>query len=373
MKPILEFSVSEFVAVLNQTLEYAYNTAVIYGELANFSVSKNRWLYFDLKDDAAKLRFFGSVRVMSGPLEEGMILKVRGTPRLHPQYGFSINVISITPVGAGSIKRQQDLLRLQLEKEGLFVPERKRAIPYPPASVGLVTSLQSAAYADFTKILADRWGGVDVFCYDVTVQGDAASAEIIQALSFFAALVEPPDVLVIIRGGGSPEDLAVFSNEQVTRAVAASRIPTLVAIGHERDISLAELAADRRASTPSNAAEVLVPDKKHVSAELSRLPDRLRLLVDSKLNALEREIERLVESITPLAKAKIDMLSNRLESDLKLLNVLNPHNIVGRGYAIVRHNGTVSDGRGLKKSDIIAVETSHVSLEAAITKLKEIS
>jgi len=151
--------VSDFVALVNQTFEYAFSGVVIRGELANFRVSKNKWVYFDLKDDMATVRFFGTVYQLSGPLEDGMVLRVRGMPKLHPQYGFSITVQNISLEGEGTIKRAAELLQAKLTAEGLFAPERKRPLPYPPAKIGLVTSTESAAYADFIKILNARWCG----------------------------------------------------------------------------------------------------------------------------------------------------------------------------------------------------------------------
>src|SRR5690554_6110271 len=143
------FSVSDFVGVLNQTLEHAYPNVVIVGELANFKVSKNRWVYFDLKDEYASVRFFGTVYNLPGPLEDGMMLQVRGNPRLHPLYGFSVSVQTIQPVGEGSLKKAAALLQAKLTAEGLFEESRKRPLPYPPARIGLITSGESAAYADF--------------------------------------------------------------------------------------------------------------------------------------------------------------------------------------------------------------------------------
>ena len=220
----IELSVSDFVALLNQTLEFAYPSVTIIGELANFRVSKNRWVYFDLKDDKASVKFFGTVYQLPGPLEEGMLLKVRGQPRLHQLYGFSVNVLSMLPAGEGSIRRAADLLQAKLTVEGLFDPARKRALPYPPSRVGLITSAQSAAYADFIKIMNARWQGVEIELIDVQVQGEPAPEQISQAIEQFNAQALPPEVLVLIRGGGSAEDLAAFSSEQVTRAVAASRV-----------------------------------------------------------------------------------------------------------------------------------------------------
>jgi exodeoxyribonuclease VII large subunit len=148
---------TDFVAVLNQTLETAYPHVVIEGELSNFRISKNRWVYFDLKDDHASVKFFGTVYSLPGPLEEGMLLKVSGSPRLHPLFGFSVNFQTIELSGEGTIKKAFELLLKKLTLEGLFDDSRKRRLPYPPQTIGLITSRESAAYADFTKIINARW------------------------------------------------------------------------------------------------------------------------------------------------------------------------------------------------------------------------
>ncbi|HET7630253.1 MAG TPA: exodeoxyribonuclease VII large subunit, partial [Candidatus Saccharimonadales bacterium] len=231
--PEFELSVSDFVALHNQILEYALPEVTIVGELTNFRVSKNRWIYFDLKDETASVRFFGTVYQLSGPLEDGMLLRVRGTPRLHPLYGFSVTVSSLQPAGEGSLLKAFDLLQAKLTAEGLFDPARKRSLPYPPERIGLITSSESAAYADFMKIIGARWSGLEIVLADVQVQGEAAIAQLVAAVEMFNQLAQPPEVLIVTRGGGSAEDLQAFSSEQVTRAVAASRIPTLVAVGHE--------------------------------------------------------------------------------------------------------------------------------------------
>jgi len=266
--PDVSVTVSEFVDLLNETYEFAFPSILITGELANFRVSKNKWVYFDLKDETASVKFFGTVYNLPGPLEEGMMLQVRGTPHMHELYGFSVNIQIIQVAGEGSIRRAAELLAARLQAEGLFDPARKRPLPYPPQRIGLIASSQSAAYADFIKILGARWAGMEIDLIDVQVQGDISPSQIVGAIDTFNTLSHPPEVLVLIRGGGSADDMAGFSTEQVTRAVAASRIPTLVAIGHEVDVSLAELAADQRGSTPSNAAELLVPDKRVVLESL---------------------------------------------------------------------------------------------------------
>jgi len=314
---VIELSVSDFVELLNQTFEYAYSQVTIVGELANFRVSKNRWVYFDLKDEFSTVKFFGTVYQLPGPLEEGMVLRVKGQPHLHNLYGFSVTIHAIQPAGEGSIKKAAELLQAKLAAEGLFAAERKRSLPYPPTKVGLVTSKQSAAYADFVKILNARWGGLEVELIDVQVQGDPAVGQIVAAIEQFNAHATPPEVIVLIRGGGSAEDLAAFSTEQVTRAVAGSRVPTLVAIGHEVDVSLAELAADRRASTPSNAAELLVPDRSSI-----------------RVQQYAQELERSISE-------RIQYDQRQLAAKRDLLTALSPEAILRRGYAIIRHQHQV--------------------------------
>ncbi|HEU4966582.1 MAG TPA: exodeoxyribonuclease VII large subunit [Candidatus Saccharimonadales bacterium] len=335
----IELAVSDFVALVNQTFEYAYRTVTIRGELANFKVSKNRWVYFDLKDDGAMVRFFGTVYQLPGPLEDGMMVVVRGAPRLHPRFGFSVSVSAIRPSGEGTIRRSAEMLQAALTKEGLFDVSRKRALLYPPTRIGLITSVESAAYADFIKILDARWHGVAVECIDVQVQGENAPAQIVSAVEAFNRSAEPPDALVLIRGGGSADDLYAFSTESVTRAVAASRVPTLVAIGHEIDISLAELAADQRASTPSNAAELLVPDRKAVQRELQTA---LAHMHESVIHAVASAQKDLVVCAAQLARGLDDCIS-RSEVDVaaarQLLMALDPRAIMQRGYAIVRMPG----------------------------------
>lgn len=337
----LNLSVSEFVSLVNQTFDFAFPELTITGELANIRISKNKWLYFDLKDETATVKFFGTVYMLPGPLEEGMLVRVHGTPKLHNQYGFSVTVRSIQPSGEGTIRRAAALLQAKLQAEGLFSTERKRVLPFPPKSIGLVASEQSAAYADFMKILAARWSGLRIYHVDVQVQGDVAVKQIITAIEKLNGLPTLPDVIVLIRGGGSPEDLAAFSTEQVTRAVAASRIPTLVAIGHETDTSLAELAADQRASTPSNAAELIVPDKASVAKELGDKRKQLSALASTLIRTNRQELSRNTQLIVDQTKRLIRNDQQKLLLANTLLNVLNPATILKRGYAIIRQDNQV--------------------------------
>lgn len=333
------FSPDDFIAALNQTLEFAYPFVVIEGELSNFRVSKNRWIYFDLKDEQASVPFFGTIYSLPGPLEDGLVLRVVGAPRMHARFGFSVNFESIVPVGEGSLKKAADLLFKKLSAEGLFDLERKRPLPEFTQSIGLITAASSAAAADFIKILGERWAGAEILLHDVYVQGEQAPLQLVQTIEYFNKLSNLPEVLVITRGGGSAEDLAAFNDERVVRAVAASRIPTLVAIGHEVDISMAELAADQRASTPSNAAQLLTPDKKSLLANLqntqSGLAQALKMLATSQKQTLNFQMETLDKYIfNLLIKCRQQLQSNR-----RLLQLFDPEAALKRGYAMVSAEG----------------------------------
>jgi exodeoxyribonuclease VII large subunit len=332
------FGVSDFVAVLNQTLEYAYPFVTIEGELSNFRVSRNRWVYFDLKDDSASVRFFGTVYSLPGPLEDGMMLRVSGSPRLHPLYNFSVNVQSIALVGEGNIKRAADLLQAKLAAEGLFDEDRKRPLPYPPRRIGLITAANSAAYADFMKIAGARWRGLEITVADVQVQGADAPGQIVAAIDRFNKQADLPEVLVVVRGGGSADDLQAFSSEPVVRAVAASRIPTLVAIGHEIDISLAELAADQRASTPSNAAELLLPDRNYILQSLREQRRAMRQQITQLVAVQRQQVETARQQLATGLSRAFTVSRQGLLTRRQLLKAYDPNLALQRGYALVRRS-----------------------------------
>jgi exodeoxyribonuclease VII large subunit len=368
----LIISVSEFIALFNQTMEFAYPDIVIVGELANLRISKNKWVYFDLKDEHCSLKFFGSVYKLPGPLEDGMILKVRGQPRLHNLYGFSVNVVSIQPAGEGSIRKAADLLKQKLESEGLFDNLRKRTLPYPPSHIGLITSDQSAAYADFIKIINARWRGVSIDLINVLVQGEAAPSQITLALEHLNSQAQPPEAIIVIRGGGSPEDLAAFSSEQVTRAVATSRIPTLVAIGHEVDISLAELAADKRASTPSNAAELLVPDFKSVIGELSSMHRNINQIIKNKLELSRLHLNNERTEVGQIITSLVRQSKEYIKVQLNLIEAFNPQAVLRRGYSISRNDAgsVITKASDVEIGDNIKLQLYEGGLTANI-KLKQ--
>ncbi|HUD07924.1 MAG TPA: exodeoxyribonuclease VII large subunit [Candidatus Saccharimonadales bacterium] len=363
-------TVSEFIDLLNQTLEFAYPSISIIGELSDFKISKNKWIYFDLKDDKAKARFFGTVYQLPGPLKDGLMLKVRAIPHVHPQYGFSLTVQHIALSGEGSIKQASDLLKAKLIAEGLFADERKRSLPYPPSRIGLITSVESAAYTDFLKIINQRWGGLEIILNNVQVQGEPAIEQIIQAISQFNQMAYPPEVLVITRGGGSVDDLQIFNHELVTRSIAGSRIPTLVAIGHEQDVSLAELAADQRASTPSNAAELLVPDKNSVIEQLKMTRQQMTTHLLHSLQMVQITVADYKKTLQTEISQHITQSHNYLHSRSEIIALLDPQAILKRGYAIIfRQKHTLRQISDFRKDDLINIQLNDGSLEATVNNV----
>ena len=363
----VELSPSDLVALLNQTLDYAYPRVTVVGELANFRISRNKWVYFDLKDDQASVKFFGTIYSLPGPLEEGMKLAVSCRPHIHELYGFSMQVSSIQPVGEGTIKKAAELLLAKLQAEGLFEPERKRMVPYPPQTIGLITSVQSAAYADFIKVLGARYGGIHITVYDAQVQGEQAVVDIVEGLTYFNKQAQLADVLVVTRGGGSADDLAAFSNEHVVRAVAASRIPTVVAIGHEVDLSLAELAADMRASTPSNAAELLVPSRQDALSQLQNKHLWLKNGLLSQLDGAKNWLTSRQEHLESYIQFELKKYQESLFTSARLLEVYNPQAALKRGYALVKSEGKlIKSVAGVAHNQQILVQLADGSFTARV-------
>ena len=362
------FSVSDAVALFNQMFETATPTITVVGEVANFKINQGKWVFFDIKDEESSLNCFMSVFNLRTAIEDGMQVAVTVRPTITKWGKFSLTVQTIRPVGEGAIKRAFELLRAKLDAEGLFAPEKKRILPALPTRIGVISSTDAAGYRDFVKILGERFGGLHIEVAHVQVQGQAAAEQIMAALRFFNESPESPEVIAILRGGGSRDDLIAFDDEMLVRAVAASRVPTLTGIGHEIDTTLVDLAADVRASTPSNAAEILVPDKREIIAQTDA---RLRHLIEKTGNNLKMAETRLDDNRANLL-GRLDGIVNKLENQLKIfsttLKQLNPKTVLQRGYAIMRDvSGKIINTS--KKGSTIYLETNVAEIEAEVQKV----
>ena len=365
------FCVSDFVAVVNQSLEFAFPYVTVEGEVLECKVSKGRWVFLTLKDEWATLKCFATVYALPGPIEPGMVVRVQGSPRLHEKYGFSLQVQQVSLHGAGALKKGFDLLRAKLETEGLFDPARKRLLPAVPQRVAVVTATDSATCADFLKVARARWGGVRVDIYDAYVQGDEAPAGLISALKVVQAEPQLPDVVVLVRGGGSAEDLSAFNHEEVVRAVASCRVPTLVAIGHEVDVCLAELVADVRASTPSNAAELLFPDRQAQQGLLASKRQELARGLEVFVERLGRDQVDRKLAFRQALQVVLERGQRTLTTYDGLLRAYDPHLPLERGYAIVQtsEGAQVSDVTGLSPGQGLRVRMRNGDVVTEVKKI----
>lgn len=361
--PTLQLTVSDFVSLTNQTLEYAYSAISVEGEVASFKVNQGKFVFFDIKDSDASVGCFMMLFQLRTPIEDGMKVVVTATPKLTPWGKFSLTVRSIRPSGEGSLKKSFELLRQKLAAEGLFDASRKRLLPSLPTRVGVISSQQAAGYGDFMKIMNDRWGGMQVEVAQVQVQGDAAPEQMVRALRHFNAQATPPDVIVLIRGGGSADDLSAYNDEVLVREIAASRVPTLVGVGHEVDQSLADMVADVRAATPSNAAQLLVPDKqeviRHIQAQVQSLLPRVERLISDQQASVRQTLTRALVTI----EQQQERHAEQLVMLRRVLAELDPHKVLARGYALMR--GDTSPGSRIEietHTSIITAEVhTHVS------------
>jgi exodeoxyribonuclease VII large subunit len=356
-------SVSQLTAQFKTVVEQQFPSVWVAGEISNFSRPQSGHCYFTLKDDKAQLRgviWRGTASRLKFDLHDGLEVVCRGRLDVYPPRGsYQLVVDQLQPKGIGALELALRKLRAKLEAEGLFAPTRKRALPSFPRRIGIVTSPTGAAIHDFLQVLDRRWQGVEVLILPVRVQGTEAAGEIAIAIEQAGRIVPPLDVLVVGRGGGSLEDLWAFNEELVVRAIASSTIPVISAVGHEIDVTLADLAADVRALTPSEAAERVVPSAEDVTQLVKNL--QLRLLgsltartanLRSRLDALASRpaLSRPLERVHLLGR-RADELAVRLNTAMRTrlgksqaeietfagkLEALSPLAVLQRGYSLTQ-------------------------------------
>jgi exodeoxyribonuclease VII large subunit len=305
-------SVSEVTARVKQQLETRFADVWVTGEVSNLTRASSGHIYLSLKDDAALLRgviWRGVVPQLAIEPSDGLEVICHGRIEVYPPRGtYQLTIDRLHAVGTGALEAQLRRLLAKLEAEGLFAPERKRPIPSFPRRIAVVTSPTGAAIADFLKMLFSRWRGSEVILVPSRVQGAGAAEELATAVGLAARIEPRVDVIAVIRGGGSLEDLWAFNEEVLVRAVAASPIPIVSGVGHEIDVSLTDLAADLRALTPTDAAVRISPDGPQVAAAVSTLGQRLAA-------ALGRRAAAARDRIAALAGSRIFADPSRLVRD----------------------------------------------------------
>ncbi len=279
-------TVAQLTERLAGVLETEFFDVWVEGEISNLTMAASGHWYFSLKDERAQIRavvWKTATRLIKFKPRDGMKVLVRGGLKVYaPKGEYQLSVEVIEPLGKGSLQQAFEELKDKLGKEGLFDPARKRPLPLLPRRIGVVTSPTGAVVQDILRVLGRRYANLDILIYPARVQGEEAAGEIIQGIRALNTL-EGLDVLIVARGGGSLEDLWAFNVEAVARALAASRIPTISAVGHETDFTIADLVADLRAPTPSAAAERVVQAKDEMVARIDGLTRRQASALDLRL------------------------------------------------------------------------------------------
>jgi len=370
-------SVSGLVELLQEVVESNFVTVTVEGEISNFTVPASGHWYFTLKDSGAQLRgvmFRNRNRLVERPPNDGAQVVCSGTVTVYVARGeMQLVVETLTQAGQGQLQAAFEARKEQLAAEGLFSDDRKRALPAFPKSVGIVTSATGAAIHDICNVLRRRAPDIHLLLRPVKVQGDEAAAEIAAAiadLNQYGGL----DVLIVGRGGGSLEDLWAFNEEVVARAIAASAVPVISAVGHETDFTIADFVADLRAPTPSAAAELVARNRQELEAHLDHLIIRLQSRVDQSLAliaerfaGLERRLKlscrdfvSLPDDVTDLVNRLSLAMSSRMRqySDVlglvaARLNALSPLLQLERGYVLVSKE---ESGTGLVSAEDLAVD-----------------
>jgi exodeoxyribonuclease VII large subunit len=331
------WSVSQVNALARKLLEESLPLIRVAGEVSGFKRYPAGHCFFTLKDKEAQLScvmWREAARALPAEPPEGMAVHAFGYLTLYERAGrFQFVVRELSAKGEGLWRLAFERLRAKLETEGLLDPARKRAIPSHPACLGVVTSLEGAAIRDILSIVRRRAPWTDVLVYPARVQGDEAPGSLVDALRYATRPVRA-DVLIVGRGGGSLEDLWAFNDERVVRAIAASPIPVISAVGHEMDVTLADLVADVRAATPSAAAEIAVPDRTRLRADLVRAGEAMAASLRGGVVRGVQRVERLEERLLEVVHGSIERRKLVVETLRRRLRALGPMEVLQRGYSL---------------------------------------
>ena len=352
------FTPSLLVNTINQNFNYNYPLITISGEVANFKINQNKFVFFDIKDSNSTVNCFMMLFAMKMPIQDGMQIIAKVEPKITDWGKFSLTVKEIKPVGEGNIKKSLDIIKDKLAKEGIFDQSRKRIIPRSSNNIAVISSTEAAGYADFIKIINERWCGIKIRVAHTQVQGESASKQIINAVNYFNQVQDLPDLIVIIRGGGSANDLMAFNDELLARTIAGSRVPVITGIGHEIDCTLSDLAADFAGSTPSNVAQIITRDRQDEIIYLNNYINNFSKKIVHILDEKKNEINITINNIHSYIMHNIDNELHNLNSKIRLLDNLNPQKVLSQGYALVR-------GR-VEINSIIDIETNSNIIKAEV-------
>lgn len=343
----------ETVGVLTErikdALEAEFGGVAVRGEISNLAKPRSGHLYFSLKDQAASVRVVmwrTAAQRLPFELSDGLAVRLVGRVTVYsPRGEYQIIAEAVEPEGMGAQELAFRQLFTRLSAEGLFEADRKRPLPRFPLRIAVVTSPTGAAVRDLLQVTGRRWEGTDVLIVPTRVQGIGVGVEIASAVQLAGAF-PGVEVVIVARGGGSAEDLSPFNDERVVRAIAACPVPVVAAVGHEIDVTLADLVADRRALTPSEAGELVVPDAAEIAMHLDRLSQALQHAGTTRLREARERLDRLARELTASLGQSFERRRFRLERLKTSLEALNPEAVLARGYSLT----LAEDGRTLVRN-----------------------
>jgi len=356
-------TVSQLNTAAKDVLGATFDDVWVAGEVSDLSRPSSGHLYFSLKDEEATIRaviWRSTASRMPFQIEDGQQLICRGKIDLYVVRGsYQLVVKQAEPQGVGSLQLAFEQLKRKLSEEGLFAEEHKQPAPWLPRKIAFVTSPSGAAIRDFLEVTRRRWSNVHVVVIPARVQGQQAAGEIAAGIRTANALTDPPDLLVVGRGGGSMEDLWCFNEEEVVRAIFESEIPVISAVGHEIDVTLSDLVADRRALTPTEAAELAVPAEAEIAGMLEAIQQRMVSTLQSRVLRARQQLqtldsrpvlkrpEEIVEQRARIVDEWEQRLSRAMQDVIQRgkekvavaaagLNALSPLSVLERGYSVTQ-------------------------------------
>lgn len=373
---------------------------IVCGEISGFTRHyKSGHLYFTLKDESSSVKgvmFRSQARLLNFEPQNGMLVLAYGHATIYERDGaFQLYVDYMRPFGAGAAQMAFDALYKRLEAEGLFAPERKRALPAVPHCIGVVTSKTGAAWQDVQNVIGRRWPMVRLLLAPVTVQGLEAERSIVDGIRALDR-DSRPDLILVTRGGGSKEDLWIFNSERIARAAAACRKPVVSAVGHEIDTTILDYVADLRAPTPSAAAELCVPDRSEVMQKLSVLQDNIQKNIQNRIQvcynkfrmasgqqsaqrqhqAMERRRQELLHMQELLVRAqqhKTQQAERELQSAAALAQSLNPYGVLARGYTIATCGEEVQAVEAMQPGQAFTLRGATAEADCTVQSVRKIT
>ncbi len=390
------YSVGEITRQIKIILEEGFPSLWVEGEISNYKKHYSGHYYFTLKDSESQIScVMWRSRTHSVPfqIEDGMKVQIFGNLRLYEKSGrYQIDSILIQQAGIGDLQMKLEALKQKLFDEGLFDDEYKKLIPKIPHCIGVITSPTGAAIKDIISVLHRRFPAVEIFVYGVKVQGDGAKTEIVNAIEELNS-IEGIDVIIIGRGGGSLEDLWAFNEEDVARAIFASNIPVISAVGHEIDFTISDMVADLRAPTPSVAAEIAVPNADEIRQSINGYKKYLQSVISEDIVNFKEKISSLLnnyyfkkpeDTILQYFQKIADLTgnlnlfhhNNLMKKKDKVLHLnnrlvtLDPKNVLRRGYAMIYKNEkSINSVNQMEVNDSVLIKMKDGSLESIIKKL----